>query len=146
MAVLTFPVSADGLIVPVVVGVGASAMATCLATGQPIPAPVTCKGLIDTGCTVTAVRTPILQQLPLLPKITTSTQTAGGSVQVDVYEVSLSVVGSGVAGGPTLVQPAMLVSELQTPLVDIDVLLGLDVLLGCRLILDGPARRFTLEF
>jgi hypothetical protein len=146
MAVLIFPLSADGLTVPVVIGVGASAMATCLAAGQPIPAPVTCKGLIDTGCTVTAVRTPVLQQLPLLPTITTTTQTAGGPVDVDVYEISLSVVGSGAAGGPTLVQPAMLVSELQTPLGDVDVLLGLDVLLGCRFVLDGPVRQFTLEF
>ena len=33
----------------------------------------------------------------------------------------------------------------QEPDADVDVLVGLDVLLGCRLTLDGPARWFTLE-
>jgi hypothetical protein len=36
--------------------------------------------------------------------------------------------------------------ELPALLPGADVLIGLDVLLTCKLILDGPARQFTLEF
>jgi hypothetical protein len=28
----------------------------------------------------------------------------------------------------------------------VDVLIGMDVLLGCRMLLDGPGRQFTLDF
>jgi hypothetical protein len=41
--------------------------------------------------------------------------------------------------------PDLLASELTTALPNVDVLVGLDVLLVCRLTLDGPVRRFTLE-
>jgi hypothetical protein len=35
---------------------------------------------------------------------------------------------------------------LPTVLPNLDVLVGLDVLLECKLILEGPVRKFTLEF
>jgi hypothetical protein len=40
----------------------------------------------------------------------------------------------------------MLVTELAALLPDVDVLIGLDMLLTCKLLVDGPARQFTLEF
>jgi hypothetical protein len=40
----------------------------------------------------------------------------------------------------------LLVSELTTTLPNIDMLIGMDILLDCKLLLDGPARRFVLEF
>jgi hypothetical protein len=40
----------------------------------------------------------------------------------------------------------LLVTELAAQLPDADVLIGLDVLLTCKLILDGPGRTFTLDF
>jgi hypothetical protein len=40
----------------------------------------------------------------------------------------------------------MLVSELPTVLPDADVLVGLDVLLQLKFLLDGPAGQFTLDF
>ncbi len=36
--------------------------------------------------------------------------------------------------------------ELTTPLPVVEVLIGLDILLGCKFLLDGPARQFSLEF
>ena len=35
--------------------------------------------------------------------------------------------------------------ELLTPLAKVEVLVGLDFLLGCKFLLDGPARHFSLE-
>jgi len=42
--------------------------------------------------------------------------------------------------------PSPKMSELTTAIPDIDLLIGMDVLLDCKLLLDGPARNFTLEF
>ena len=38
------------------------------------------------------------------------------------------------------------VMELANPIPGVEVLIGLDILLDCRLLLDGPARQFTLDF
>jgi len=40
----------------------------------------------------------------------------------------------------------LMVTELAHPIPGVDVLIGMDVLLACRLIVDGPARQFALEF
>ena len=36
--------------------------------------------------------------------------------------------------------------ELIDPPPDVEVFIGLDILLDCRLLLDGPGRQFTLDF
>jgi hypothetical protein len=40
----------------------------------------------------------------------------------------------------------LVVMELIKPIPNVEVLVGLDILLDCRLLLDGPARQFTLDF
>ena len=45
-----------------------------------------------------------------------------------------------------LTLPDLLVTELMITLPDADVLIGLDVPLKIKLLLDGPARSFTLDF
>ena len=77
---------------------------------------------------------------------TTSTRTAGVPVNVQLYRVSLGITDpSQPPGAPWLTEPDLLVTELATTLPDTDVLVGLDVLLGYKLMLEGPVRRFWLE-
>jgi hypothetical protein len=45
-----------------------------------------------------------------------------------------------------LTEPDLLVMELAAVLPNVDVLIGLDVLLRYKLLLDGPVRQFALEF
>ena len=45
-----------------------------------------------------------------------------------------------------LTLPDLLVTELMITLPDADVLIGLDAPLKIKLLLDGPARSFTLDF
>jgi hypothetical protein len=60
--------------------------------------------------------------------------------------VSVSITDFGTPGAPLFVQPTLLVMELPLALANVDVLIGMDILLGCRMLLDGPARQFTLDF
>jgi hypothetical protein len=146
MPSLTFPVTPEGLAVPVWVGLAGKTTATLQAAGQAIPAPLPARGLLDTGSTLTAIAPWVFQRLSIPLAATASTQTAAGAVAVNLHEVSLSITDPGQPGAPMLTCSDLLVSELATILPDVDVLVGLDVLLMCRLTLDGPARRFTLEF
>jgi hypothetical protein len=146
MAQMTFPVTQAGLEVTVLIGVDGTSTAALSATGQPISRPTRAQGTLDTGASVTSVASWVLRQLPLQKVTSRTTHTASGPASVDLYRVSLSIIDPARPGGPTLVEPDLLISELPTLLPDADVLIGLDVLLGCRLHLDGPARHFTLDF
>ena len=147
MARLTFPVSRDGLIVPVWIGLSGQETTTLLAAGHAVPPPLKVRGLLDTGSDVTAVAVRILQSLGATPAtVTATTTTAGGQVSVRLFEVSLSITDPTQSLTAWLTEPNLLVTELLTTLSAAEVLIGLDVLLTCKTELDGPVRRFMLEF
>jgi hypothetical protein len=146
MPSLTFPISPAGLIVPVWIGLDRKESMQLHAAGQPIPPPVRARGELDTGSNTTAVASWILQQLGIPKKLTVSSHTAAGVISVTLSEVSLSITDLSQAGSPMLTRPTLVVSELAAVLPDADVLIGLDVLLQLKLVVDGPAGRLTLEF
>jgi hypothetical protein len=147
MAQLRFPVTRAGLAVPVWIGQHRVLTAALLASGKPPVLPVQARGLLDTATDLSAVAAGVLQQLAISPVSSTAIHTAGGSVTVRLFRVSLGITDpSQPAGAPWLTEPDLLVTELPAPLPDADVLVGLDVLLDCKLVLDGPGRSFTLEF
>jgi hypothetical protein len=143
---VTFSVTRAGLAVAVWVGLDGKTSAALQAAGRPIPAPVRARGLLDTCADVTAIASWVIRQLAIAPATTATTQTAGGVVAVNLYEMSLSIADPGPAGGLLVTHPGLVVSELSVGLPDADVLVGLDLLLEGKLLLDGPARQFTLEY
>lgn len=147
MAQLAFAVTGAGLEVPVWVGHTDQALQALLAAGQQIPAPVAARGLLDTAANPTAVAPWIIRQLALPVATTGSTSTASGTANVQLYRLSIGITDPAQPrGSPWLTCPDLLVTQLGATLPDTDVLIGLDVLMTCKLLLDGPGRRFTLEF
>jgi hypothetical protein len=146
MPALTYAVMPAGLAVPVWVALDGPAMAALQSRGKPIPAPILLRGLLDTCADVTAVALDSLVQLGALPVASVQTMTAGGMVTVSLYQVSLSIAGPAQLGGFALTEPALRVTELAVALPDADVLIGLDLLLSGKLLLDGPAAQFTLDY
>ena len=124
MANLTFAVSKNGLIAPVLVGLKGETTTDLHARGLPIPSPVICRGLVDTGSDATAVAPWILKRLGLGPGIPAKTQTASGTADVEVHLVSLAVLNPN-QGQQDLTIPTVVVSTLATELKDADVLIGL---------------------
>lgn len=144
MASLTYPADEDGLKVPVMVCLKAQAITDLLTNGLPIPAPITCRGIVDCGSTVTNVAPWIISQLGLGPGITATTQTAAGVASTSVHWVSLSFLDA--QGAPAFTLPTVMVAELSATLPDADLLIGLNTLLECNFVLEGPARRFSFIF
>jgi hypothetical protein len=142
---LVFPVVPDGLLVDVLIGLDGDTTLAQLAAGQPITAPIRARGEIDTGSNSTAVSATILQRLGIPIQYQTTTQTASGSLAVNVYKVSVGVRDWADPAGLELVEPTLSVMALATPLPTAEVLIGLDFLRGCKFLLDGPARWFSLE-
>jgi hypothetical protein len=145
MAKIVFPVLPDGLLVDVLIGLDRAMTVAQLTAGHPITTPLAARGEIDTGSNVTAVSPAILRRLGVPTHYQTTTQTVSGNVSVNVAKVSVGVRDSRDPTSPELLEPTLSVMELMTPLANVEVLVGLDFLLGCRFLLDGPARQFSLE-
>jgi hypothetical protein len=143
---LEYPVVPDGLLADVMVGWNRPTTAAALAGGTPIAIPVRARGVVDTGTDVSAVSTTVLRQLGLAPVRSTTTHTAAGTVGVNLYRVSLGITDFADPVATELVEPDLLIMEWAAPPAGIDVLIGLDVLLGCQFTLDGPGRRFAIDF
>jgi hypothetical protein len=146
MPQLTFPLQGDELKVAVVVGLYRQALVDQLAAGLPSPPPLWTTGVIDTGSTVTCISADIIRRLGLPPAGQNTTQTASGSVSVRLFRVSLSIPPTGNLPDAMLTREDLIIMELADPIPDVEVLVGLDILLDCRLLLDGPGRQFTLDF
>jgi len=147
MQELKFPIIPDGMICDVLIGLNGQTTKALISTGQAILPPVPCRGLIDTGSDVTCVGSPVLRRLGLITPIAkTTTTTTSGTVPVDLFEVSLNVLSLAASQGPMLVFSDLLVMELAGLVPKLDVLIGMDVLLTTRLLLDGPSKEFSLKF
>jgi hypothetical protein len=145
MPQLTFPIIPDGLLVDVMVNLEAAALLPLRASGRTCP-PIEAKGLIDTASNVSGLSATIVRQLGLLPVGPPTTTTGiGGTATVQLYRVSLHLRDAGALHLPMFTLTSLLVMELP-PGPSCDVLIGMDVLMGCKLIVDGPGQRFTLEF
>jgi hypothetical protein len=104
------------------------------------------RAVIDTGTNVTCVTPGVLRRLGLTSSGQSSTHTIGGQVAVNLFEVSLSIPAPGNVPGPILTQRDLIVMEMAQPIPRVEVLIGMDILLGWKLLVDGPAGRFNLEF
>jgi hypothetical protein len=143
---LVFPVLADGLLVDVLIGLDRGTTLAQLAAGQAIAAPIRARGEIDTASNVTAVSAAILKRLGVAVQYQTTTQSVAGSVAVNVATVSVGVRDFTGPQSPEFVEPTLHVMEWTAASPPLEVLIGLDILLGCKFLVDGPGRTFSLEF
>ncbi len=146
MAKLTFPVSRDGLAVTVVVGLDGQTTTDLLAAGLPIPAPVEVRGEVDCASTVSAIAPWVLQRLGLTSGIPATTQTMGGLVSVDLFSISITIRDPQQPGAPEFTLPTTWAMDMAKPVPNVHALVGLNVLLECNFLLEGPLRRFSFEF
>ncbi len=143
---LTFPLNSDGMIVQAVFGLHGTDTAALVQAGQPIPRPLQVRTLLDSGANATAVAPRVFQHLGLGSFVTATSTTAGGTIKVNLYRVSLTVFGARGSAGPALVLTDLVVSELTAPLPNLEALIGMDVLNAGLLVLDGPGQQFILGF
>jgi len=139
-------IAPDGLICVVRIGLKAEDFVKLEASGLPYPASFLCRALIDTGSDITSVSSSVIQRLGLIePWHSTSTHTASGPTEVDLFQISLSILDEREPTLPLTI-PTLLVMRLFALPANIDVLIGLDVIRTCRLVVDGPANAFSLDW
>jgi hypothetical protein len=146
MSSLTFPIPIDrSLPVTVMVAASASAIKAQMTANQPVASPILARAAVDTGANFSSVSLSILRQLGVASHRVQQQQTASSKGLIDMYWVSISIIGPAGAAGPMFAVPDVEVSALLVPL-DVAVLVGMDVLLECQFHIDGPARQFSFTF
>lgn len=143
MPQLTFPFDLNGMFVDVMIAPGADFLAT-LDQVKPWPTPRWGRAMIDTGTNVSAVSLAILDALEIAPEGDLRTLGISGEMDVTLYEVSLTIMNRASGSQIEYAPPDVKVIGIDIP--DIDALIGLDLLIGCRMMLDGPGGRFSLHF
>jgi hypothetical protein len=144
MARLTFPITPAGLTVDVRVNMDSATLQAARAAGTLLPS-ISVRGLIDTGTDATAVAPWVVQQLGAPLQYSTTTQGIAGRVPVRLFLQTLFVFDAAQPGLPWLDRPDLLVMEFPAGL-PFDVLIGMDILRTCKMVVDGPAGQFTLDF
>jgi len=100
--------------------------------------------MIDTATNVSAVSLALLGRLDIPPGKPAKSEGISGVFETYDYEVSFTIADRAALTGPIYSPPDVSVIHLDA--AGVDVLIGLDLLIACRLVVDGPARLFTLEF
>jgi hypothetical protein len=142
---LTFQIGPTGPLLDVIVTVSKPRADALTKAGQPTPAPVQARLLIDTGASGTAIDPSILTKLGLSPTgiMTIHTPSTGPQGhQVNQYDVGLAIQYQGLARQFL----ALPVGECSLNAQGIDGLLGRDVLAHCLFIYTGPDNAFILSF
>lgn len=138
-----------GPLINVLVGVSGPRGAALTAAGQPIPAPVVARMVVDTGASLSAVDCTILQQLGLQPtgQIALHTpSTQGVPHSANQFDVSLTIYGAVPGSLPVYAAQALPVVDGSFKPQGIDGLVGRDVLAGARMIYGGPDSWYGISF
>lgn len=148
MPIITGPITPQGAVIDVLVGVPGTVRRSLQAAGSPIPPAVPVRAVIDTGAGITGFSTRVFQSLGLVASGTIPIYTPSTPVALPFsaarYELSLAFVAGGVehAFGEAFV----IASDGFNPVEQIDGLIGRDVLDHCSFEYWGPSRAFQFAF
>jgi hypothetical protein len=135
-----------GAVIDVHIGVSGPRREALAQAHQPIPPPVACRLLIDTGASCTCVDEGVIQQLQLSPSgvvnIHTPSTSAHQTHACQQYDISL------ILPHPAISRVFSAIPVIQSSFAHqgMDGLLGRDLLASCLLVYNGELGIYTLSF
>lgn len=146
MPTLTGPITADGALVSVLVGVSEARRQALLRVGFSVPAPLPVRAVLDTGSFVTLADARAITALGVAPhrRQMFLTSATGSTPHVrDVYKLSLTLLNDG--GAPLAYWPFVDVIPATFPPTDVvQGVIGRDLLATAIFHFDGKGGTFTL--
>lgn len=117
--------------------------------GLEVPEPMLVRGLVDTGASLTCIDKKVIDQLGLKPTGATdmlTPSTGSGHVTVQLYDVSVSLLGSSPAEGALTFQSCSVAETELFEKQNYHALIGRDLLSRCLLVYNGKEKTFTLAY
>jgi hypothetical protein len=148
MPTLTGPLAQHQALVNVEIAVPAQRARHRLRAGLRGNLAVPARGLLDTGAYMTCIDRGIRQALSLTPFGTQQFLTPHSGPNPPpcyIYKVKLTILHPS-GSQFNLVRHLLTVVEAEITHLGVDVLIGGDVLEACRLLYDGPAGTFSLDY
>jgi hypothetical protein len=150
MPVISAPITADGIILDVTVSLTPADVRALQRAGGTIPVIPPLRGLVDTGCDVSAVDeaqlTVLMQGIRPVRFVLANVPAAGGVIPRAVYAVNLTIRHPSGSARANLVMSAQPVVDLALGLPAAQVLIGRDILSRCAKTYDGLGGQFTLSY
>ena len=135
-----------GPVIPVEVAVPQALAQHLVNANLPVPAPIAGWALIDTGATITAIDTSVLDELGVPAVGVARVGTAGGPVQQNVFPARLSFTGTDLQDLAFNKAVGCDLSEFVAPGDErLIVLLGRDLLQYFVLVYNGPGGIITIS-
>jgi hypothetical protein len=148
MSLISGPITADGAVVDLLVGVREARRAVLVRNQFPVPPEIPVRAQIDTGSFITVLMPEVFEKLRFTPfeqiLVRTPSTRRGAPCPCDRYDVSLTLL----AGTARTVFSSVWViaSEDFNPEEHIQAIIGRDLLDQCVLRYEGPHRTFELAF
>jgi hypothetical protein len=139
-------IGAEGPRHNVLVGITSGHRSALKVAGRPVPQPVSTTLLIDTGASSTLICESVIRKLDLTPRGFTlmhSPTTGGLPMQVPQYDVDL-IITNPKGASETIANLLVMTRDMSS--LDIDGLLGRDVLARSRMTYSGPENILLLSF
>lgn len=143
---LTLPITPAGPLLEFICSVSKPRAEALIKAGLPVPNPVTVRGLIDTGASITGIDPAVLKSLGAVstgtvPLHTPSTKSAAPHI-ANQFDVSIHFVHPMI----TRTWHAVPVVESELAHQGIQALIGRDILAFCLMTYDGQAGTFCIGF
>lgn len=145
----TLPISPQGPLLTAWIGVSQARAKALTDANQPVPQPVTVRGLLDTGASITCVDPSVLESLRLTPTGVVSLNTPSTGNQphnADQYDVSLWVPGASQSHPPLSFGTLAVAAAEMLATQGFHALIGRDVLSQCLLFYNGDMGFFTVSY
>jgi hypothetical protein len=148
MPTLTAPLTPDGALVHVLVGLSSSSVQAMRSALRPIPSPVPGKALLDTGAEITCIDSSFVQALSLVLAGTTfaNLPAHSGLTLGALFDVQLTIVHPSGNAPDNLTVPNLSSMELSLAHLNFQVLIGRDLLARCQFLYHGPKNDFHLLY
>jgi len=148
MPVVSGTLQAEGALLAIVLGWGVARAQKLRAALRPVPPPAHIRAVIDTGAEITCVDSTLVQSLglPFGGTVLVNLPAHGGVTAGAMHDASLTVVHPSGNARNDLVVQNLTVLEVSLASLGYEVLLGRDVLAGCRFFYHGPKGRFQLAY
>jgi hypothetical protein len=143
MSQFTASLTSEGLELLVMIGLCSADMKKLQTASAPVPRPPVVTGILDTGSNGCCISARVASLLGIIPIAQTSTQTAGGTVAVNLYKVSLFIPKPGETEFLAAAD-SWTVSELDPAITGFEAIVGRDLLAQLLLVLNGPRNEFAM--